>query len=226
MAHAFVVVGGLEEGIERARSYVSERLGKGVEDVTVFRYGLLSVEDARRIKELVSTTSRDARGRALIIATTRFFHEAQNALLKTFEEPPVGTLLILVVPSEGVLLPTLRSRLLVLSSTQGVAERNNVYALSASFISSAETARTKLIEKILTDAKSDVQEKKDKAREDARLLVAGLQAYAYEMYTQKPSRELEAFLKDTEEFMPMLFERSAPLKPILEHVHMVFGELP
>jgi DNA polymerase-3 subunit delta' len=36
--------------------------------------------------------------------------EAQNSLLKTIEEPPEGTVIILVTPSEDRLLPTIRSR--------------------------------------------------------------------------------------------------------------------
>lgn len=37
-------------------------------------------------------------------------NEAQNALLKTIEEPPEGTVVILVTPAEDRLLPTIRSR--------------------------------------------------------------------------------------------------------------------
>jgi DNA polymerase-3 subunit delta' len=40
---------------------------------------------------------------------------AQNALLKTLEEPPDNSLMILVTPNAGALLPTLRSRCLRLS---------------------------------------------------------------------------------------------------------------
>jgi DNA polymerase III subunit delta' len=40
---------------------------------------------------------------------------AQNALLKTLEEPPQNSLIILVTPNAGGLLPTLRSRCLRLS---------------------------------------------------------------------------------------------------------------
>lgn len=36
--------------------------------------------------------------------------QAQNALLKTIEEPPAGTVLILTTPSAPALLPTIRSR--------------------------------------------------------------------------------------------------------------------
>lgn len=37
-------------------------------------------------------------------------HTTQNALLKTLEEPPAGTVIILVTASEETLLPTIRSR--------------------------------------------------------------------------------------------------------------------
>ncbi|HEX9786737.1 MAG TPA: DNA polymerase III subunit delta', partial [Candidatus Binatia bacterium] len=40
---------------------------------------------------------------------------AQNALLKTLEEPPANSLIILIAPNAGGLLPTLRSRCLRLS---------------------------------------------------------------------------------------------------------------
>jgi DNA polymerase-3 subunit delta' len=40
---------------------------------------------------------------------------AQNALLKTLEEPPENSLIILITPNGGELLPTLRSRCLRLS---------------------------------------------------------------------------------------------------------------
>lgn len=42
-------------------------------------------------------------------------HPSQNALLKTLEEPPKDSLLILISPSMGALLPTVRSRCLRVS---------------------------------------------------------------------------------------------------------------
>jgi len=49
--------------------------------------------------------------RAVIIHDAHLLSiEAQNALLKTLEEPPAGTILILTVDYEQALLPTIRSR--------------------------------------------------------------------------------------------------------------------
>src|SRR5439155_19115384 len=57
---------------------------------------LLPMEGSRRI--------------AIIESAHRLNEDAQNALLKTLEEPPAGTTIILCVEEEDRLLPTVRSR--------------------------------------------------------------------------------------------------------------------
>jgi hypothetical protein len=57
---------------------------------------LLPIESARRI--------------AVVESAHRMNEDAQNALLKTLEEPPPGTTIILCVDDEDRLLPTVRSR--------------------------------------------------------------------------------------------------------------------
>jgi DNA polymerase-3 subunit delta' len=52
---------------------------------------------------------------AIVDPATLMNTAAQNALLKTLEEPPANSLIILVAPSAGGLLPTVRSRCLRLS---------------------------------------------------------------------------------------------------------------
>ncbi|HQU08962.1 MAG: hypothetical protein B7X06_04395 [Verrucomicrobia bacterium 21-51-4] len=49
---------------------------------------------------------------ALIYEADRMHTTAANAFLKTLEEPPAGTTLILITPQLGKLLPTIRSRVL------------------------------------------------------------------------------------------------------------------
>jgi DNA polymerase-3 subunit delta' len=48
------------------------------------------------------------------MATPAITADAQNALLKTFEEPRADAIFVLIVPSPATLLPTLRSRAEVL----------------------------------------------------------------------------------------------------------------
>jgi DNA polymerase-3 subunit delta' len=54
--------------------------------------------------------------RAIIVEDSHLLTpEAQNALLKTLEEPPAGTILLLTATHEQTLLPTIRSRTQVLA---------------------------------------------------------------------------------------------------------------
>ncbi|MHB1769749.1 MAG: hypothetical protein ACYCPH_01565, partial [Minisyncoccota bacterium] len=118
--HAFVIEAEAEEGIETALSWVTRELGvriQGNPDVVTLRYGLFSVEDARRVTELAASAPFAGEYKVLIVTASRAYHEAQNALLKLFEEPPEGVHLFFVLPSMGGLLPTLRSRVHTLNST-------------------------------------------------------------------------------------------------------------
>jgi hypothetical protein len=49
-----------------------------------------------------------------IIVAQSITGEAQNSLLKVFEEPTPGTHFFVISPSQRILLPTLRSRMIVL----------------------------------------------------------------------------------------------------------------
>ncbi|MBX3365471.1 MAG: AAA family ATPase [Phycisphaeraceae bacterium] len=66
------------------------------------------IEPAARTRR-VQVDSRAAK--VLILDEAHLLNlEGQNALLKTLEEPPSGTIMILVTPNEDRLLPTVRSR--------------------------------------------------------------------------------------------------------------------
>jgi DNA polymerase-3 subunit delta' len=87
-----------------------------------------------RIRELIAWTGARAfrRGRkvAVLRDAERMTEEAQNALLKTLEEPPPGTVLLLVSSRPAKLLETVRSRCRLVrfrplgrEETQSVLER-------------------------------------------------------------------------------------------------------
>ena len=76
----------------------------------------ISIQQIREIeKELNFRSFSGGRKIAVISPATLMNLTAQNALLKTLEEPPQGSVLFLIAPSAGGLLPTLRSRCLRLS---------------------------------------------------------------------------------------------------------------
>lgn len=219
MSHAHYFAGTAEEGTKEALSYIERELGlptTGNPDVAVMRYGLLSVEDARALSDF-ARQAPVGNAKAIVIVAGRLFHEAQNALLKLFEEPPEGTYLFLVVPTEGIVLPTLRSRMTPLT---GSGEESTA-AIIEEFFAAGPAGREKVIGKLLDRAKSDKEDEKQAARADAIALAEGLARAAYESSTKKASPDLSAFLTDLDRFIPILHERSAPLKQIFEHLLLV-----
>src|SRR4051812_8412136 len=123
MAQSYFVAGEAEQGIKQALTFGERALGltgTNNPDILVLRYGLFSVEDSRKLIDAAYRSASGGNGKLIIASAPRLFHEAQNALLKVFEEPPAGVTLVLVVPSAGILLPTLRSRLLSLPVGENV----------------------------------------------------------------------------------------------------------
>src|SRR5439155_21125391 len=76
----------------------------------------ISIQQIREIEKQLNIRSFSGRKKiAILDPATRMNPSAQNALLKTLEEPPKDALLVLVATNTGGLLPTLRSRCLRLS---------------------------------------------------------------------------------------------------------------
>ncbi len=229
--HAYVVEGDREAGILAAREYANATLGLSGEqnpDVVVFQYGLFSVDDAREVARFSSNSPVAGDQKMVVVAATRIFHEAQNALLKLFEEPPVGTTMVLSVPSLGQLLPTLRSRVLTLPKSGLTKSRFDVGPTRSNigdeFLSLDSSGREKFIAKLLDRTKSDKDEDKQAARGELLGLVESLMRASYaarENATDAKRQELTYFLSDLDRFMPILHERSAPLKLIFEHLLLV-----
>ena len=224
--HAFVIEAEAEEGIKAAQAWAREQLGMKIEnnpDMVVLRYGLLSVEDARRVAELAASAPFVGDYKVIVISASRAYHEAQNALLKVFEEPPKGTYLFLIMPSLGGLLPTLRSRVQVLDAMKDLGgpssderpPRSNIPEVAKEFIKANKDKRSAIIKK-LTSGK-DEDEKRGN-REEALAIMNSIEAVAYRSQT---SVKHTALLSDIATLRGYLHDRSAPVKMILEHLSLV-----
>jgi DNA polymerase III subunit delta' len=76
----------------------------------------ISIQQVRELEKALSLRSFSGRQKVAIIDPATLMNwPAQNALLKTLEEPPQGCLLILIASNVGGLLPTVRSRAFGLS---------------------------------------------------------------------------------------------------------------
>lgn len=222
--HAFVIEAEAEKGIEIARVWVKRELGMevvGNPDCIILRYGLFTVADARKIAELASGVAFAGTSKTIFIAASRAYHEAQNALLKIFEEPPAGTYLFLILPSLGGLLPTLRSRVQVLSgqSSDNLKTKPEIRVDVRDFICGTAEKRAALIKRLSSGKDGD--EKRER-RDEAIALINGLEEVAYAMFKERDDGEaVVALLSDISTMRPYLYDRSSPVKMILEHLALV-----
>jgi len=107
-----------------------------------------TIDDARNLTNQ-SFSKGFAGQRIFVIQTSNITIEAQNALLKLFEEPPQGVTFYLIIPNQSILIPTLLSRLIKQTphtNTNPIDETIN------SFIKSSKADRLETIAKL---AKAD-----------------------------------------------------------------------
>lgn len=217
---AFVIEGEEERGIKTAETWAWQELkmsAKGNPDIVVLRYGLFSVEDARRVTELAAGAPLKGEHKVLIIAASRAYHEAQNALLKIFEEPPPGMYLFLILPTLGGLLPTLRSRVGILNSHEGFT-KPLISEAAAQFIKASREKRSAIIKKL---ASGKDEEERREYRDETIRIVNGIEAMAYKMLQGKEDRTITELLADIAVLRSHLYDRSAPIRMILEHLSLI-----
>ncbi|MDO8407867.1 MAG: hypothetical protein Q7S95_01370 [bacterium] len=229
--HAFAIEAEGEQGIEVALGWVARELGmsaKGNPDIVILKYGLFSVEDARRVIEVAAQGPLAGEMKAIIIAASRAYREAQNALLKLFEEPPPGTYLFLILPSLGGLLPTLRSRIQVLAvrGGHGVSANGGGHAVSSTglqiaeeFLKASREKRSAIAKKL---ANGKDEEDRREYRDEALAIVNGIEtaAYAQPVNVRRTTFYI-SLLEEIQVLRGYLHQPSASVRMILEHLAIV-----
>ncbi|MBZ5598373.1 MAG: DNA polymerase III subunit delta' [Acidobacteriia bacterium] len=76
---------------------------------------MIKVDQVRRVIETIYYRPGDAKERVYIFTDSAFMKEAANSLLKVLEEPPDFATIFLLAENPGELLPTIRSRSMIVS---------------------------------------------------------------------------------------------------------------
>ena len=87
---------------------------------------MIKVDQVRRVTETIYFRPSSGRRRVYIFTSSAFMKEAGNALLKVLEEPPEFATIFLLTTNAGELLPTVRSRSVVLNLAPLPAEELQV----------------------------------------------------------------------------------------------------
>src|SRR5213083_68354 len=76
---------------------------------------MIKVDQVRRVIETIYFRPAEAKERVYIFTESSFMKEAANSLLKVLEEPPEFATIFLLTENPGELLPTIRSRSMVIT---------------------------------------------------------------------------------------------------------------
>ena len=150
--HANLLVGTPEEAESYLRSLCDSldiKLANNP-DFFAFRTETFGIDEARELR-LLSTRKSITSRKIFLITPMRLTIEAQNALLKTFEDPSPDTLFFLAVREEGLVVSTLRSRMQAI----------RIHGNNASMSAEAEKFLSLSIKNRLLFAKSFADEEKN-----------------------------------------------------------------
>lgn len=177
-------------------------------DLYVRSYAHFGIDEARELRERAQLSALGDR-RAFVIFAPHMTTDAQNALLKTLEEPPVDAFFFIIVPAPETLLSTLRSRMqrLVLPSSGGSSN------IGKDFLAAVPAKRLDMIKSLLG---KDEDDNRDLAGIITFLssLERMLEKRAHE---SAASRGLEAIYRARR----YLNDKGALLKPLLEQVALL-----
>ena len=222
--HAYLIEGDFETRQEEVFSFLKS-LGvesKGNPNVFCKNFENFGIEDSRLIKELQMETPALGEHRFFILGAGSFPTEAQNALLKVFEEPAPGVHFFLITPSSHILLDTLRSRLSLFktptqpSPYQGGGEEG---VNAKEFLALNKSARLKFIEKMIKKA----GENKNELKEEANNLLNGLETFFFRAGPEK-LKNLDFEIKEILKCRKYLSDRGASVKMLLEHLAVILPE--
>ena len=209
--HAYCIVAGEVEHLIEVLEKKHGITKQGNPDFFHEKYETLGIDESRRIKELHASKSfTTGTPRIFIIETSGITHEAQNALLKIFEEPHEFTHFFIMMPSVSVLLPTLRSRLLIIENEKGENEGSEEIK---KFLKLSPKDKIAYVDDIAKQI-SDEELEKSAALE----FLASLESVLMENGVEKNKKALTAILKARD----YMNDRSPSIKQLLEFVALSF----
>lgn len=108
--HAYLVEGGRDEVIPEILNFFENLSEKEGPEIIQISLDSLKIDDARNLKSSGIEKGFSDNKKVFIVSANAVLLEAQNSLLKLFEEPIANTHFFLIVPDTNSLLKTLISR--------------------------------------------------------------------------------------------------------------------
>lgn len=208
--HAYFIEGERDAVVSEVEAFLRDSLGivrQGNPDFHFAEHESFGIDESRALQGMQALRPVAGDKKIFVLAVDAVTSEAQNSLLKVFEEPTPGTHFFVIASTRRILLPTLQSRMRLIVHS---SSREASYAEAArAFIRMAPKER-------LAKA-GEMVEEKDKAKAEAFLLalVAELEKdLGKKPETARTIKELLSsarYLKDRAPSLKLILERAALL---------------
>lgn len=139
-SHAYLVVGNNKVQESFVKHLIDELNIHWVDIYSLNSLESIKIKEIRQIEHQINLKPHSSKHKLIIINNGQNLTlEASNALLKTLEEPPINSIIIICVSNENALLPTLISRCqkikirdtsVVNPSENEIVELKNIFKLS------------------------------------------------------------------------------------------------
>jgi len=224
--HAYLLEGDRESILLSVKQYLKDMLKitfQGNPDYHEILQDTFGIEDSRIIANLASRKSFLGGKKVFLLAAGSMTHEAQNALLKLFEDPYPENLFFLIVPSVEILLPTLRSRLFSVSTDlpAGVNKQEKEIPNPQDFFGVPVPKRLLMVKDFITAI-----EKEKISRGTVVTFLNNLEVNLQKMGSESvTSKERATAFIDIMSCRSYTRDRSSSLKLILEHLALALPKL-
>jgi DNA polymerase III delta prime subunit len=212
--HAYCIVGDIDASQKAVQSFLKKELHidlAGNPDFGKRSYDTLSVDDARDLAILQEKKPVQSDKKIVLITANFITREAQNAMLKMFEEPKGSTYFFLLMPRLG-LIDTLKSRMIMI---EGDAPKTSSID-PKKFLTMNPGTRLQevkgLLERIAEDEKSKIEG------------LAFINALELELKGQEGamlSKQSAKLFEEIEKMRGYATDQGASLKMILEYLAII-----
>jgi DNA polymerase-3 subunit delta' len=209
--HGYLIYGNKDKALNLAEEAASQALGTPQKelnshpDFSQYRAETFGIDESRELKIRASTKPVKGDGKIFIINFESATLEAQNALLKLFEEPPPGTHFFIIVPNLEILLPTLASRLVSINAGPELLAEEKINEINR-FLKTNPAKRLDFVKKII--------DKKDKT-----LAIEFLNALEAALGQKIENRASAAStIEDIQKNREFLKAKGASIKLVLEYI--------
>lgn len=216
--HAYVVGGARAH----AHAFIEELLRPydilrtGNPDYIVVEQVNFTVDNARELRQWQELTSANGGKKVYVVYTDFITREAENALLKTLEEPVPETHIIFAVPKPDTLLPTLLSRVRVMFPTNSSAKNFDEDKSAEKFLHMNLGNRMAYVAKLIE--KSDDDDASAQVREKALAFIDQLEKNLSEKLLQTTSKADQEKIESILKLKRYLFISGASVRIILETI--------